>query len=225
MLALFLLGMGLVSERVKADNAAAMTIVIPERDRERFRKVVLVMKTATVEGEKAAAEQAALRLAKQWDMTLEEAIAETHPELDDGKVNESEQAARRQSAVDAWASGTLRMMRGNEAREKYEFQMAAQAARERGMKEEMPVNQPKSGNIKITRTFHSSYKPTKADHERLIGALLKEGHNLRKTAILADATSQQVASVYLKMRDEITAARKQNAMKQKRAANRRGGRR
>lgn len=185
--------------------APVMTIVISEKDRERFRKVVLVMKTATVEGEKAAAELAAERLAKQWGMSLEDAIAETHPELDDGKVSVNEQQARRQSAVDAWASGTLRMMRGNEAREKYEFQMAAQAARERGMKETIPVNQDPAAKIKMTRTFHSSYKPTEADKERLIGALLKEGHNLKRTAILADATTNEVAKVYMKIRTEIKA--------------------
>lgn len=195
-----------------------MTIIISEKDRERFRKVVLVMKTATVEGEKAAAELAAERLAKQWDMTLEDAIAETHPELDEGKVSVNEQQARRQSVVDAWASGTVRMMRGNEAREKYEFQMAAQAARERGMTETIPVNQAPTAKIKMTRTFHTSYKPTGADQERLIGALLKEGHNLKRTAILADATTNEVAKVYMKIRTEIKAKPSNNKRRGKRSA-------
>ncbi|MDX1738569.1 MAG: hypothetical protein R3261_10045, partial [Alphaproteobacteria bacterium] len=123
----------------------------------------------------------------------------------------SEQAARRQSAVDAWATGTMRMMRRNEAQEKYAFQMATQAARERGMEEHKSTQDLTSGKFKISRSFYSSYRPSKADKERLIAALLKEGHSLKRTAQLSDSSSQEVAGVYLKIRDELKSSSSGNS--------------
>lgn len=176
-----------------------MSVTIKERDRERFRKVILVMKSATLEGEREAARVAAERLAGQWNMTLDEAIVETHPEVYDGKVSEKEAKAHRQSAHDAWQSATMRMMREKEAAEKYRFEMARQAARERGLSEEQQARKRQRGQS-IPRSFYNSYTPSEHDQFRLISALLKDGLSLTRVAELANVSTNEVARVYLLMR-------------------------
>ena len=168
---------------------------ITEKDRIRFRKIVLVMKSATMDGEREAASQAAIRLAAQWDMTLQEAIEETHPEVYGDKHSADEQQARRQSAYEAWETGTMRMMRGKEAREKYEFEMARQRARERGL-DESEINRQKRMKSQ-SRNFHGRKKITPTDTFRLISVLLKDGLSLSRVAELAGVSTNEVARVYL----------------------------
>ncbi len=78
-----------------------------DRKRERFRKIVGVMGRATIEGERAAAREAAVRMAAIHGMTLEEAVEESHPERDDGRMSAAERKARRDD-VDAWAAAATR---------------------------------------------------------------------------------------------------------------------
>lgn len=173
-----------------------MSATITERDRERFRKVVLVMKSATLEGEREAARVAAERLAYQWGMTMDEAIVEAHPEVYGDKVSEKEAKAHRQSAHEAWQSATMRMMREKEAAEKYQFEMARQAARERGLNDA----QNSTAKVKaerVPRSFYKNYQATETDQFRLISALLKDGLPLARVAELADVSTNEVARVYL----------------------------
>lgn len=171
-----------------------MNTTITDRDRERFRKVILVMKSATLEGEREAARVAAERLAAQWNMSLDDAIVEAHPEIHGDKVSEEEASARRQSAHEAWQSATLRMMREKEAAEKYRFEMARQAARERGLND---AQQTAMRPQKVSRSFYNAYKANKSDRFRLISALLKDGVPLARVAELAEVSTNEVARVYL----------------------------
>lgn len=166
---------------------------ISQKDRDRFRKIILVMKSTTIDGEREAASQAATRLAAQWDMTLQEAIEETHPEVYGDRYAEREKTARRQSAYEAWETGTMRMMRGKEAREKYEFEMARQRAKERGLDE----REKRAAGKAQPRSFHANKKITPSDTFRLISVLLKDGLSLQRVSELVGVSTNEVARVYL----------------------------
>ena len=168
---------------------------ISPKDRDRFRKIILVMKSTTMDGEREAASLAATRLAAQWDMTLEEAIEETHPEIYGDRAAERENTARRQSAYEAWETGTMRMMRDKEAQEKYAFEQARRQARQRGLDEkEKAAN---ANGKQQPRNFHTHAKVTPKDTFRLISVLLNDGLPLRRVAELADVSTNEVARVYL----------------------------
>ncbi|RED54044.1 hypothetical protein [Aestuariispira insulae] len=173
---------------------------ISPKDRDRFRKIILVMKSATIDGERDAASMAATRMAAQWDMTLEEAIEETHPEIYGDRYAERERTARRQSAYEAWETGTMRMMRNKEAQEKYAFEQAKRQARQRGL-DEREKNAANSNAKPRARNFHSNAKVSPTDTFRLITVLLKDGLPLRRVAELADVSTNEVARVYLLNRE------------------------
>jgi hypothetical protein len=101
------------------------------KERERFRKIVGVMESATIEGERAAARQAAERMAALHGMSLDEAIREAHPERDDGRIDAEERAARKRD-FDAWTARQTRMNEAYERAEKQRYEQAQREARQRG---------------------------------------------------------------------------------------------
>ena len=175
-----------------------MTKPFNPRMRDRFRKVILVMQSATHEGEKQAAREAASRLAAQHGMSLDEAIVETHPELHGGKVDAREKKARARTAYAAWESATQRMMNIREAQERQRYWEAVEEARQRGLgeREAQPGVKPQARNAK-PRNWHSRHTASDEDRQRLITALLKDGLSLRRIAELAEVSTNEVARVYL----------------------------
>ena len=175
-----------------------MTKPFNPRTRDRFRKVILVMQSATHEGEKQAAREAAGRLAAQHGMTLDEAIVEAHPELHDGKTDAKEKKARARTAYAAWESATQRMMNIREAQERQRYWEAVEEARQRGLrdKEEQPGRRGAARAAK-PRNWYGSKTSNAEDRFRLISALLKDGLSLRRVADLAGVSTNEVARVYL----------------------------
>lgn len=170
-----------------------MPTPLSENDRDKLRKVLSVMRSATIEGERKAAEVAATRIAEAHGMSLEEASLEAFPEEDDGTLSHDEKTAQRRAAQ-AWAANKMRMTNAAERAEKYRFMMAKEAARQRGLQEE---------RVKPHRVAPSNartYIPGKEDEFRLIAGLLRDGVPLARTAEITGASTVDVARVWLLMR-------------------------
>lgn len=172
-----------------------MSKPLPESDREKLRKVISVMRSATIEGERIAAALAAERIAEQYGMTLAEAEREAFPEEDDGRIDHDEREAQRR-ATEAWAANMVRMTNAYEAAEKYRFMAAKEEARRRGLVDEPP--RPERIGTRNGRT----YIPTKQDEFRLIAGLLRDGVSLRRTAEILGVSTNEVARVWLLMRNK-----------------------
>ena len=169
-----------------------------DREKERFRKIVGVMDGATIEGERAAAREAATRLAAIYGMSLEEAKREAMPETDDGRISDEERRARR-SDFDAWAASWARMTEAQERAERYRYEQAKREAEARGLNKDRPNRGP--AKPRVTRTYRPShYRPTDEDRFRLIAGLLRDGASLRRAADLADASANEVARIWLLIR-------------------------
>lgn len=179
-------------------TSEAMTQTLRDTDRERLRKVVGVMRSATIEGERRAAEAAAARLAAMYGMTLEDATAEAFPEEDDGRIDRAEQEARQRAAF-AWAANLVRMTEAYERAEKYRYMVAKEAARRRGLVEDEPTPQ------RIAPRAPRRYIPGKADEFRLIAGLLRDGLSIRRTAEVVGVSCNDVARVWLLTRDKRAA--------------------
>ena len=174
--------------------------MIPDKEQERFRKVIVMMNAATVEGEKEAARFAAERLASAWDMTLEEAIEETHSGYNSGRIDFSEMREKAESISKAWANGGVGMMNDNESRAKYEYNRAVYEAQQRGLdeKQEVPnINAPKPKKKKVARDWHKRHRVTEQDRVRLISVLLKDGVSLKRVAEITGASTNEVARVFM----------------------------
>ncbi|MCR9220377.1 MAG: hypothetical protein NXI21_09135 [Alphaproteobacteria bacterium] len=169
------------------------------KDRERFRKIVGVMEGATIEGERAAARQAAERLAALNGMTLDEAILDAHPERDDGRIDAEERRARRRD-FEAWAARQTRMNAAYERAEKERFEEAKREAVRRGYRPEEEPRPRRARAAYRARYAPSGYKPTAEDRFRLIAGLLRDGVSLRRAADLADAPANEVARIWLLIR-------------------------
>jgi len=166
--------------------------MMTEKEREKFRKIIEVMRSATLGGERSAAREAGARMAASFDMTLEEAIAELDGE--EVKPDPVEQEARRQDRSDMWASASLRMMNRGEAEERYRVNAARTAAKARGL--DGGLGKVDNKPLPIP-TRKQSYLPTDKDRQRLITVLLKDGLSLERVAELADASTNEVARIYL----------------------------
>ncbi len=169
------------------------------KDRERFRKIVGVMERATIEGERMAARQAAERMAAIHGMTLDEAILEAHPERDDGRIDAEEREARKRD-FEAWAARQTRMNAAHERAEKERFEQARRDAERRGYKPEAGSRPFPGRHGYHPRYRPSNYKPTADDRFRLIAGLLRDGVPIRRIADLADATTNEVARVWMLIR-------------------------
>ncbi len=177
-----------------------MKKMIPDKEQERFRKVIVMMNAATVEGEKEAARFAAERMASSWEMSLEEAIEETHSGYNSGRIDFSEMREKAENISKAWANGGIGMMNDNEARVKYEYNRAVYEAQQRGLNEnpEVPnVNAPKVKKKKPPRDWHKRYKVTENDRVRLIKVLLKDGLSLKRVSEVTGASTNEVARVFM----------------------------
>ena len=165
---------------------------------ERFRKIVSVMESATIRGERAAAREAALRLAAIHDMTLDEAIAETCPVCDDGRLSAEERRARR-SDFEAWAAARMRMTEAQERAERQRYEQARHAAERRGLDKDRPSRGP--ARARCTPNYHPTrYRASDEDRFRLIAGLLRDGASLRRVADLADVSTNEVARIWLLIR-------------------------
>lgn len=170
-----------------------------EKERERFRKIVGVMEGATIEGERAAAKIAAERLAAQHDMSLEEAVRETHPERDDGRIDADERSARR-ADFDAWSAARARASEAQERAERYRYEQARREAEARGLDRESGTRKGPA-RARYTPTYRSArYRSNKDDRVRLISGLLRDGASLRRAADLAGVSTNEVARIWLLMR-------------------------
>lgn len=169
------------------------------KESERFRKIVGVMERATIEGERAAAREAAERMAALHGMSLDEAILETHPERDDGRIDAEERAAR-QRDFEAWAARQTRMNAAYERAEKERFEQAKREAERRGYRPE-PEQAFRPGRYNMAPRYRpSNYKPSADDRFRLIAGLLRDGVSFRRVADLADASTNEVARIWLLIR-------------------------
>lgn len=176
-----------------------MTKPFEDKERERFRKIVGVMERATIEGERIAARQAAERMAAIHGMSLDEAILETHPERDDGQID-AEEKRRRKQDFHFWMSRKTRMTAAYERAEKERFEQARKEAEKRGYTPE-PEEPFRPGRYNYRPQYRpSGYTPTPDDRFRLIANLLKDGVSLRRVADLADATTNEVARIWLLIR-------------------------
>ncbi len=170
-----------------------------DHERERFRKIVGVMERATIPGERAAAREAAERMAAIHGMSLDEAILDAHPERDDGRVD-AEEKRRRRADFEAWAARQTWMHAAYERAEKERFEKARREAERRGLDpDDKGTHRPGRHNHR-PRYRPSNYKPSMDDRFRLIAGLLRDGVSLRRTADLADATANEVARVWLLIR-------------------------
>ncbi len=169
-----------------------------ERDRERFRKIVSVMEGATITGEREAARQAAERMAAMHGMSIDEAILDTHPERDDGRIDENERDLRRQ-AYEAWTADRRRWSDEKERAEKRKHEEARAEAQRRGMADD-PAPRRRAYPRYTPQFRPSHYRPTEDDRFRLIAGLLRDGVPLRRVANLADTSTHEVARVWLLIR-------------------------
>lgn len=176
-----------------------------EKNRERFRKIVGVMERATIEGERAAAREAAVRMAAIHGMTLEEAVEESHPERDDGRLSAAERKARRDD-FDAWAAARNRMTEAQERADRYRYEQAKREAEARGLDKETPSRRPSQQRRPETFT-RSYYRMTDDDRFRLVAGLLRDGASLRRAADLADVSTNEVARIWMLIRAERRARR------------------
>ena len=171
-----------------------------DRDRERFRKIVGVMEGATIAGEREAARQAAERMAALHGMSVDEAILDTHPERDDGHIDPRERELRRR-AYEAWSADRRRWSDAREAAEKRRHDEARAEARRRGMGADDEQDTRRRVYPRHTPHYRPShYRPTAEDRFRLIAGLLRDGVPLRRVADIADATTNEVARVWLLIR-------------------------
>ncbi len=165
---------------------------LTDAEREKLRKIIGVMRSATIEGERRAAEEAATRLAAASGMTLEEAAQEAFLEEDDGRINADEKAAQQREAA-RWAANMVRMTEAYESSEKYRFMMAKEEAKRRGLNE--PETDTRARRLSGNRPRR--YIPGKSDEFRLIAGLLRDGVSLERTAELVGVSTVDVARVWL----------------------------
>ena len=174
-----------------------------ENERDKLRKVISVMRSATIEGERIAAQVAAERIAAANGLTLEEAELEAFPEEDDGHIDADERTARRREA-ERWAANMVRMTDAYETSERYRVMMAREEARRR-------AGEPRDGEDTVARPRFTArqqrtYIPGKADEFRLIASLLRDGVGLARTAEILGISTIQVARVWLLTRGSRRAA-------------------
>lgn len=172
-----------------------------ENERDKLRKVISVMRSATIEGERIAAQVAAERIAAANGLTLEEAELEAFPEEDDGHLNHDERTAQRREA-ERWAANMVRMTEAYESSERYRVMMAREEARRRGMQDDGGEKRRAHFGPKNPRT----YIPGKADEFRLIASLLRDGVGLARTAEILGISTIAVARVWLLTRGNRKAA-------------------
>ncbi len=171
-----------------------------DNERDKLRKVISVMRSATIEGERIAAQVAAERIASANGLTLEEAELEAFPEEDDGRISTDERTARRREA-ERWAANMVRMTEAYESSERYRVMMAREEARRRGMRDD-EHDRPRTRFGQQQRT----YVPGKADEFRLIASLLRDGVGLARTAEILGISTIAVARVWLLTRGSRKAA-------------------
>lgn len=169
-----------------------------EREKDRFRKIVGVMEGATIEGERAAAREAAERMAALHGMTLDEAVIEAHPERDDGHLSAQERRARR-SDFEEWAARRSRMTEAQERADRIRYEQAKREAEARGLDQKPPRSGP-TRSRNNTLYGPSRYRASKEDRFRMIAGLLRDGATLRRAADLADVSTNEVARIWLLMR-------------------------
>ena len=165
---------------------------LTDAEREKLRKIIGVMRSATIEGERKAAEEAAMRLAAANGMTLEEAEQEAFIEEDDGRIDADERAAQQREAA-RWAANMVRMTNAYEASEKYRFMMAKEEAKRRGLAEKETDTRAR----RISGNNPRRYIPGKADEFRLIAGLLRDGVSVERTAELVGVSTVDVARIWL----------------------------
>jgi len=169
------------------------------KERERFRKIVGVMESATIEGERAAARQAAERMAALHGMSLDEAILEAHPERDDGRIDAEERAARKRD-FEAWTARQTRMNAAYERVEKERYEQAKREAQRRGYRPD-PDEKRHPGRYNVRPQYRpSNYRATPDDRFRLIAGLLRDGVPFRRIADLAGASTNEVARIWMLIR-------------------------
>ena len=173
---------------------------LTEAERDKLRKIVGVMRSATIEGERQAAEEAATRLAAANGMSLEEAVQEAFSEEDDGRLNADERAAQQREAA-RWAANMVRMTNAYEASEKYRFMMAREEAKRRGLADQ--ENETRARRLSGSRPRR--YIPGKEDEFRLIAGLLRDGVSLERTAEIVGVSTIDVARVWLLTRNRKAA--------------------
>ncbi|RVU37895.1 hypothetical protein EOI86_00905 [Hwanghaeella grinnelliae] len=173
---------------------------LSDAEREKLRKIIGVMRSATIEGERKAAEIAATRLAKANGMTLEEAEKEAFPEEDNGRIDADERAAQQREAA-RWAANMVRMTEAYEASEKYRFMMAKEEAKRRGLEEQETAARARRTAPNRPRR----YIPGKDDEFRLIAGLLRDGVSVERTAELVGVSTIDVARVWLLTRGKRAA--------------------
>lgn len=173
---------------------------LTDAEREKLRKVIGVLRSATIEGERKAAEEAATRLAAASGMTLEEAEREAFSEEDDGRLNADERAAQQREAA-RWAANMVRMTNAYEASEKYRFMMAKEEAKRRGLSDQETEMRAR----RLSGNRPRRYVPGKADQFRLIASLLRDGVSLERTAEIVGVSSIDVARVWLLTRGKRAA--------------------
>lgn len=172
------------------------------KEQERFRKIVGVMERATIPGERLAAQEAATRLAAIYGRSLDEAILETHPERDDGSLSATERQQRRDD-FHAWAAARARMTEARERAEHARSRAARAEAERRAANGQTPQEGSAKGRRRRPYQFvyrPSRYRPSAMDRFRLIAGLLGDGVGLRRTADLADASTNEVARIWLLLR-------------------------
>ncbi|MDF1749168.1 MAG: hypothetical protein P1V34_09885 [Alphaproteobacteria bacterium] len=176
-----------------------------EKSRERFRKIVGVMERATIDGERAAAREAAVRMAAMHGMTLEEAVDESHPERDDGRLSAAERKARRDD-FDAWAAARNRMSEAQERADRYRYEQAKREAEARGLDKDTTTRRPPQPR-RVNTFSRSYYRMTDDDRFRLVAGLLRDGASLKRAADLADVSTNEAARIWMLMRAESRARR------------------
>lgn len=173
---------------------------LSDAEREKLRKIIGVMRSATIEGERKAAEEAATRLAAANGMTLEEAEKEAFSEEDDGRIDADERAAQQREAA-RWAANMMRMTNAYEASEKYRFMMAKEEAKRRGLGD--PDTDTRARRMAPNRPRR--YIPGKEDEFRLIAGLLRDGVTFKRTAEIVGVSTVDVARVWLLTRNKRAA--------------------
>ena len=175
---------------------------IKQKDYSRFRKIYLVMKRSSLQGERMAAKEAAKRIAQSYGLSLDEMIIETHPEIYGTKLSKEENKAQQSAIFEVWASSASRMMSQSEAREKYRFNMALREARARGLDAKEKDQQKKATSHRPRFSYYGKNPKqfSQKDHFRLVSGLLRDGVPIHRVAEIADSSLNDVTKIYLQIR-------------------------
>lgn len=164
----------------------------------RFRKILILMRTASHSGERQAARHAAMRLAERFGMTLEEAVEAALRPRADSRGTDSGWADSRWGEGQGHEGMPHTSAKSSfwhplhEAREKQSTEAARQAAQQRRESEESSDRSRRS-----TARYSFRYKPTHKERFRTIAGLLKEGVSIQHIARLLDVSALEIARVYL----------------------------